>query len=173
MGGRAGFLGYEGPARLAAKKYKNAKQAVSLLLLRAGSRVALRDDLPCVLVKGSGLGQGFDGLLKLHVVFKVHLVAFGQPKHGDERFLANFSLDPAQVLRNIVLGIGDFFLVEISAERFHHIFVRDKVLGDFRLGSEEVSGESADSALISKENLAPQERFLEWVELRRRHGNVG
>src|ERR1700688_1593495 len=143
-----------------------------LLLLRSGTRVALGDDLPGVLVKSAGLRQGLDRLLKLYVFVEVHLGAFGQAKHRDDRFLADFALDPAEVLREVVLGVRDFFLVEVSAERLHRIIVGDKVLGNFRFGPEEVGGESADSALISEENLVAQERFLKWVELGRRNGYI-
>jgi hypothetical protein len=69
-----------------------------------------------VFVQSAGLRQGLDGLLKLHVVLEVHLVAFGQAEDRDERFLADFAFDPAEVLRDVVLGVGDLFLVEIIAE---------------------------------------------------------
>ena len=85
----------------------------------------------------------------------------------------NLALDPVEIGGDIFFGERNIFLFEPAAEKSDHAVVGDEISSDFRLGAEEVRGETADSALEGEEDIAAQQKFLERIEFRLADEHVG
>src|ERR1700683_1097582 len=125
--------------------------------LRKWRRLALSQHAPRIFVKGASLRKRFDGLLHLRVFLEVHLVARGQAEDRDKDFFLDLSLDPIEIGIQIGIGVTDVLLLQEGAEGRKNRVVHLKVLGDLRLGAEEIGGEITDAALVRKENFVAKQ----------------
>src|SRR5258708_21665698 len=129
-------------------------------------------DLAGGFMEGAGLGDGFDGLLRLRVGGEEDFVAFLGAVGGHENFLLDLALDPVEVVGELDFGVLHVVLRKVVAEFAENVVVHFEAVRDDRLGAEIIARETGNTLLGRVEHIGAEQRFLELVVLGRGHNDI-